>query len=99
MIKGKRKLWVAVGDHSSPPDKSRRCNLSTTPHRGWTEVFLSWSLEERRGDSDGIEFGVRFGFKSRFSRSANIGSQVSARDSVLVRAPRPREIESQTLAG
>ncbi|GBM17642.1 hypothetical protein AVEN_202810-1 [Araneus ventricosus] len=44
-----------------------------------------------------LEFGVLFEFRSRFSRSANIGSQVSARDSVLVRASRPRETGSQTI--
>ncbi|GBL64551.1 hypothetical protein AVEN_92797-1 [Araneus ventricosus] len=99
MTRGKRKLWVAVGDHSPPPDKSRRCNLSATPRRSWRGLFkLEFGGETKRLRLR-IEFGVRFGFRSRFSRSANIGSQVSARDSVLERVPRPREIESQTLAG
>ncbi|GBN48630.1 hypothetical protein AVEN_140028-1 [Araneus ventricosus] len=64
MTRGKRKLWVAFGDHSPPPDKSRRCNLSATPHGGWMEGFLSWSLEERRE----IETGIRSSIRIQISR-------------------------------
>ncbi|GBM73664.1 hypothetical protein AVEN_133836-1 [Araneus ventricosus] len=60
MMRGKKKLWVAVGDHSPPPDKSRRYDLSATPHRGCTEGFLSgsWRIDEE------LEIGLNSEFDS-----------------------------------
>ncbi|GBN15101.1 hypothetical protein AVEN_19967-1 [Araneus ventricosus] len=41
MMRREKKLWVAVGDRSQPPDKSRTRNISTTPLRVWSKGFLS----------------------------------------------------------
>ncbi|GBN60644.1 hypothetical protein AVEN_109643-1, partial [Araneus ventricosus] len=67
MMRGKKKLWVAVGDHSPPPKKSRRFNLSATLHRGWTEDFLSgsWRLDE----------GIEIGLNSEFDSDSDLDSR------------------------
>ncbi|GBM74892.1 hypothetical protein AVEN_198933-1 [Araneus ventricosus] len=49
MMRGERRLWVAVGDRGQSPDKSLRRNISATPQRCRTKGFLSLEFGRRRG--------------------------------------------------
>ncbi|GBN20930.1 hypothetical protein AVEN_101257-1 [Araneus ventricosus] len=49
LMKREGESMFAVGSIVRHPDKSWRLNLSATPQRAWSKVFLSWNLEEERG--------------------------------------------------
>ncbi|GBL95300.1 hypothetical protein AVEN_37749-1 [Araneus ventricosus] len=92
MMKREGERMFVVREIVSHPDKSWKLNLSATPQRAESKVFLSWNLDSRE-DSEG-EFESRSGVDSR----DRILKSSLSRDSVLVQAPSPVKPISQTLA-
>ncbi|GBM82153.1 hypothetical protein AVEN_5519-1 [Araneus ventricosus] len=48
MMKREGKRMFVVGEIVRHPDKSWTLNLSATPQRAGSKVFLSWNLDSRR---------------------------------------------------
>ncbi|GBM15509.1 hypothetical protein AVEN_8901-1 [Araneus ventricosus] len=60
-----------------------RLKFSATPHRDWAKEFIVWSFGERERDRRKIDLEIDSRLDSRDRR--RLRSQISARDSALVR--------------
>ncbi|GBM08813.1 hypothetical protein AVEN_1002-1 [Araneus ventricosus] len=79
----RKKARLVVGSCGQPPDKSLRLKFSATPHRVWAKEFIVWSFGERGRDPWRIDLEIDSRLDSRDRR--RLRSQISARDSALVR--------------
>ncbi|GBM57998.1 hypothetical protein AVEN_162176-1 [Araneus ventricosus] len=55
MMKREGERMFVVGEIVRHPDKSSKLNLSATPQRAGSKVFLSWNLEDEREIRVGVE--------------------------------------------
>ncbi|GBN67846.1 hypothetical protein AVEN_209015-1 [Araneus ventricosus] len=92
MMKREGEPMFVVREIVHHPDKSWTLNLSATPQRAGSKVFLSWNLDSRGRLGGRVDSSLGFDSRDRILKSG------LSRDSVLVRAPTPVKPISQTLA-
>ncbi|GBM18769.1 hypothetical protein AVEN_30181-1 [Araneus ventricosus] len=69
-----------VGETVQHPDKSWNLNLSATPQRAGSNMFLSWNSGRKRGDDwDSKRFDSESRFEIEFSRSRILKAALSPR--------------------
>ncbi|GBN94798.1 hypothetical protein AVEN_1197-1 [Araneus ventricosus] len=92
MIKREGEHMFVVREIVRHPDKSWTLNISATPQRAGSKVFLSWNLDSRGGFGGRVDSSLGFDSRDRILKSG------VSRDSVLVRAPSAVKPISETLA-
>ncbi|GBN50577.1 hypothetical protein AVEN_160473-1 [Araneus ventricosus] len=81
MMKREGELMFVVREIVRHPDKSWTLNISATPQRAGSKVFLSWNMDSRGRFGGRVDSSLGFDSRDRILKSG------LSRDSVLVRAP------------
>ncbi|GBN45989.1 hypothetical protein AVEN_213727-1 [Araneus ventricosus] len=81
MMKREEGQRFVVGETISSPDKSSKLNISATPRRAGSKVFLSWNSGRKKGRSfsDSKRFDSESRFEIEFSCSRILKAALSLR--------------------
>ncbi|GBN03526.1 hypothetical protein AVEN_30827-1 [Araneus ventricosus] len=69
MMKREEVHRFVVGEIVHHPDKSWKLNISATPQRAGSNVFLRWNSDDGRRDSRRVDWSLGFDSRNRILKS------------------------------